>query len=97
MKEMSCKNINAFIGPGIGVCHFEVKKDVAKKFPLFVEKRDNKIFVNLKKCVKSKLENNGVLVKDSGICTYCDTNRYFSYRRDKQLKTMLAVILNKSI
>ncbi len=97
MKNLSCKNIKAAIGPGIGVCHFQVMKDVADRFPSFTEIRGGVMFVNLKQALREDLRLSGVdNVEISKDCTYCAKERYFSYRRDKKLNTMITIIVNKS-
>ncbi len=89
------KNINAYIGPSIQVCHFEVKEDLVKKFSNYkncFEKRDGKIFLNLQKIAKNQLNSHGIKnIKISNKCTYCSQD-LFSYRRDKEVNNMLAVI-----
>ncbi len=107
-KEFETKpeNILVGIGPGIGKCHFEVKEDVADKFKSFdsvLEKRNNKTFLDLKKTAKIQLIKLGLKEKNIEInpeCTFCEENKYFSYRRNnsddligktKVKKAMLAV------
>ncbi|MGM0438889.1 MAG: peptidoglycan editing factor PgeF [Patescibacteria group bacterium] len=91
------KNIKAYIGPSIQVCHFEVKEDLVEKFSDYkncFEKKDEKIFLNLQKIAKNQLNSYGVNnIKDSNKCTYCN-QKFFSYRRDKEINNMLAVITN---
>ncbi len=92
MKELSDEAISAYIGPGIGKCHFEVKGDVAEKFPRFTEKRNGKIFVNLKAVAREDLQKGGVKnIEISDECTYCSDN-CFSYRRDGGSERMFAFI-----
>ncbi|MFA5131318.1 MAG: peptidoglycan editing factor PgeF [Patescibacteria group bacterium] len=80
------KDIQAFIGPRIRSCHFEVGPDVAAKFnPADVGKRDNKYYVNLGGAIKRQLLSAGLSaenIKISEVCTYCG-EEYFSHRRDK--------------
>lgn len=86
-------------GPGINVCHFEIKADVLDKFsdyPKFVVKRDGKIFVNLKGIIKKQLtalQIKSENIEDSSECTF-ENNRYFSFRRDRPetIEAMVAVI-----
>lgn len=90
------------IGPGIRSCHFEVKKEVAKKFlskfPRNVlRKRKNRLFVDLAKSIKIEAIKNGLLprnIEDIKECSYCLKNKYFSWRRDqpKELKAMMVLI-----
>ncbi len=89
------EDLEVFIGPSIQSCHFEVKDDLVEKFSDYdncFENRDDKIYLNLQKVAKEKLNSNGVKnVKISKRCTYCD-DRLFSYRRDRKINNMLAVI-----
>lgn len=94
------KNILVGIGPGISQCHFEVKEDILKKFKPYLKnaliKRDDKVFLDLKKIAKTQLINLGVKeenIEISSECTFCLPEKYFSFRRDKpkQPQTMMAV------
>lgn len=88
------------IGPGIRSCHFEIKEDVLPRFandPDAVESRDGTLFVDLPRMIKRRLMEKGVRserIEDSSLCTACETDRYFSFRRDKPSKatTMRAYI-----
>lgn len=92
MKQLSCYKISAYIGPGIGKCHFEVKNSVASNFLGFTEERDGKVFVDLKAFTEKQLYQQGVFsIKVSKECTYCD-KRFFSYRRDGGEERMSAFI-----
>jgi YfiH family protein len=90
----------AAVGPGIGVCHFEVKDDVAQQFAQFPDailRREGKIFVDLKAVARTQLLAAGVKndhLEMSTECTYDSKERYFSWRRDKPpfKETMMAVI-----
>lgn len=100
------ENLLIGIGPGISQCHFEVQDDVIENFlsflPEALESRDEKKFLDLKKLAKLQLQKLGVPEKNieiNPLCTYCEKDKYFSYRRDKPtkfLKTMIAVFGIKS-
>ena len=81
-------DIQVFIGPHIGACHFEVRDDVAKKFlswPEFITERAGKIFIDLAGIVRQQLLDFGVPIENINIsseCTYCLSDKYFSFRRD---------------
>ena len=89
-------DIAVLIGPHIKDCHFEVKDDVADQFePSDITIRDKKKYINLAQVVSKQLTNSGVLnITISPDCTYCLTDKYFSYRRDNPLEpeTMIAYI-----
>jgi len=88
------------IGPAIGVCHYEIKDDLAAKFAKYkdvIRQRDGKKYLDLKKVAKKQLLNMGILkdnIEISSVCTFEEKTRYFSYRRDnpKRLQAMMAVI-----
>jgi YfiH family protein len=75
-------DIVAAIGPGIGVCCYEVGADVARKFGF-----DSRTHLDLAFENRLQLETGGVLpenIEALGVCTFCDAERFFSYRREKE-------------
>jgi len=82
-------DINIWIGPGIRDCHFSVTEDRADLFSknyknCIIDKQDQK-YINLTCAIKKQLANSGIQdenIIDSEECTFCDTEKYFSYRRD---------------
>jgi len=92
------RDIEVFIGPHIKDCHFEVKSDVAVRFNAqYVAVRNGRIYINLAGVVCDQLIQLGLSsdrILISSDCTYCRSDRYFSWRRDQpqELKTMLAYI-----
>lgn len=103
MKGLGSKleDIHTGIGPGIGVCHYEVGMQVAEQFKNqlgadVLSRRDEKLFVDLKKSAERLLGRAGIAperIKASDVCTFCE-ERCFSYRRDSQagIQAMMAVI-----
>lgn len=87
------------IGPAIGPCHYEVSKDVAAKFSQYSDvaiERDSKIFLDLKKVAQNQLTDLGVQalnIETSDVCTYCQSETYFSHRKDQSnpVKAMIVV------
>lgn len=78
------RNVAVAIGPSIGPCCFEVGLEVAEKFN-FVYKRDNKFYVDLWKENIKQVTDFGVLrenTSNSMICTFCNSNIVFSYRKE---------------
>lgn len=78
-------NILAAIGPCIGKCCFEVGEDVSRRFSSSSE-RDGRLYVDLALENVNQLKVYGVPennISTSGICTYCNRDTLFSYRRDK--------------
>lgn len=84
------KDVVTYIGPHIRSCHFTVKDDIVdqfSKYKEFVNKKEAGTYsVELSGIVKAQLLEKGVLDKNIDIsseCTFCNTDKYFSYRRDK--------------
>jgi len=86
------KRLVAVIGPSIGRCCFEVDEDV---YALFREKYDDSGFygsmpqkkwnIDLKGIIKRELTKEGLddsSIYDSGLCTKCRKDLFFSYRGD---------------
>jgi YfiH family protein len=88
------------IGPGIQACHFEIKEDILdqfKNYPEEVVRREGKIFIDLPKIIIVQLVQGGVPaenIENFGECTYCQKDKYFSFRRDKPklVQAMVAYI-----
>jgi len=73
-------NLEAAIGPGIGVCCFEVGPEVSERFG-----REGRVHVDLAAIVREQLRRAGVsAIHDLTACTKCDAARFHSYRRDGQ-------------
>ena len=96
------ENIKCAIAPGIcGKC-YEVGNDVAdnfKEYPQTLTKKDNgKWLFDNTKAVSIQLEKVGILsrnIKKYDFCTYCDNEKFFSYRKgDKKGRfvTFIAMI-----
>ena len=98
IKEKTSEKLQAYIGPHIRECCFEVKEDVANQFPKeAVTRRENKIFVDLDKAIILQLTAAGI--EESKIktgchcqCTSCNKKDFFSYRRDGTKDAQLSFI-----
>jgi YfiH family protein len=76
------RDVFAAIGPGIGVCCYEVGEDVSNKFGFA-----NRTHLDLVSENRKQLETAGVLsqnIEALGACTFCNAERFFSYRREKE-------------
>jgi YfiH family protein len=93
----------AYIGPGIGPAAFEVGADVYEAFTThdrdaaaaFVAQAPGKWLADLFMLARQALARAGLApeqVYGSGICTYSDPVRFYSYRRDKITGRMAAFI-----
>ncbi|WP_202906878.1 peptidoglycan editing factor PgeF [Abyssisolibacter fermentans] len=107
MKEKynsNASDILVGIGPSIGPCCFEVKEDV---FDVFAKKIQNiseiskqitsdKWLIDLWKVNKILLKEKGVLDRNitiSSICTFCNEDLLYSYRRDKGKTGRMAALI----
>ena len=75
----------AWMGPAIGPCHYLVGEDVRARFSSatgFAEGSEGKFSMDLYAIANEQLQRLGVEVFGGGLCTYCDSSRFFSYRRD---------------
>lgn len=94
------EDIVVWVGPHIRQCHFEVQADVASQFAGFgdsIVSREGKTYIDLSVVIKAQLQRSGVQLENIGFsleCTFCEDNKYFSYRRDKpaRLEAMVAYI-----
>lgn len=81
--------LRAAVGPGIGPDHYEVGQEVldavaeATGGAARVERRDGSAFLDLPGTVAAFLGARGVgSVEESGVCTACEGDRFYSYRRE---------------
>lgn len=89
IDELAERRLEAWIGPTIGPCHYEVGTDVPEAFarsypsaPDFIQHREGADFFDLPSAVEWALTSREVTVRtDMAHCTFCD-DRFFSFRRD---------------
>ena len=75
-------DVHAAIGPGIGVCCYEVGEEVASQFGFAARTHLDLALENRK-----QLETAGIApqnIEALGVCTFCDAKRFFYYRREKE-------------
>ncbi len=83
------KDIIAGIAPSIGKCCYEVDWNVAQHFKHIsnaYETKNQKYMLNLPYINKEQLLKAGVKAKNiecSHVCTACDVENYFSYRKER--------------
>jgi purine-nucleoside/S-methyl-5'-thioadenosine phosphorylase / adenosine deaminase len=94
------KGVRAAIGPTIGPDHYEVGEDVAlavstgSSAGAVTETRGGKLFLDLPGTAKRVLRAAGVTkVEDTGVCTACEPERYFSHRRDGVTGRQVAIAM----
>ena len=90
INKFNCNpsNIEAYLYPSIRNCHFEVDNDVYQLFKLkyndYITKKNTKYLIDLQSIVKTQLTLLGITkITDSNICTYCNNDKYYSYRFNK--------------
>jgi YfiH family protein len=72
----------AFVGPGIGVCCFQVGDEVRAAFADHPSARRGD-HLDLKLIARRTLQQAGVAtIEDCGLCTHCEPELFFSHRRD---------------
>jgi YfiH family protein len=74
--------VSAAIGPGIGACCYEVGEEVARQFGV-----EGRTHLDLASENRKQLEAAGVPpqnIEVLGVCTFCDAEHFFSYRREKE-------------
>ena len=86
-KGISLSNFDILIGPSIQKCCFEVSDDVINQFDSnFIEKKwAGKYRIDLQKLALHQLVQNGFKrerITTLTECTYCDAEKYHSYRRN---------------
>ncbi len=75
----------AGLGPMIRQCCYEVGSEFVHEFPGFVAQKSCRHFFDLAGFIRAALIQNGVKenhVYDSGLCTVCRSDLFFSYRRE---------------
>lgn len=96
-------NVLVGIGPSIGPCCYEVGKDLAfqfmnkyNKFDGIVEKRHNKLYLDLWKVNYLQVKDKGVRRENiavTKVCTSCHNDKFYSYRKEKSTNNrMIAAI-----
>tara|TARA_B100000767_G_scaffold32945_1_gene28127 strand:+ start:1202 stop:1891 length:690 start_codon:yes stop_codon:yes gene_type:complete len=101
-NKYKLEEFEVLIGPSIQSCCFEVQSDVVSLFDVkFVEKKINKSFkVDLQHNAKSDLCVAGFLEKNIevvSICTFCNSDTYFSYRKDNKISGRMFGLIGLNI
>jgi YfiH family protein len=98
------EDIFTFIGPSIGPCCYQVKDDVYSHFGFlgrekqnyFTKRRDKSYMMDLKGINAYIAEQAGILsenIEICDLCTYCNPEIFYSYRRDKDTGRNLSFIM----
>jgi len=84
--ESRPKDLTVLFGPSIRKCCCEVGQEFLKYFKRGVDIRDDNLYLDLVGINYLQLKEIGVPdnnIFDSGICTFCQNDRFFSYRKEK--------------
>jgi YfiH family protein len=103
VAAMACdpRDVVAWLGPAIGRGAFEVGADVHDAFVrrhgddarAFAPLRPGKWLADLELLARARLARAGLTeVAGSGLCTFSDPKRFFSYRRDGAVGRMAAFL-----
>jgi len=81
------ERVDIHLGPGIRGCCYRVGPEVASRFPASAVRREpDALWLDLPTAVRLSLTAAGVrpeAIHDTGACTACDPDWYFSHRRDR--------------
>lgn len=94
---LAASTIVAWLGPAIGPDSYEVGQDVRAAFPGFEDAfrptRPGHWLLDLYSVARRRLARAGVArIHGGGYCTLRDSERFFSYRRDRTAERMAALI-----
>ncbi len=90
--------VRVYLGPAIGPQAFEVGPEVAQSFPWadaahFRQGRGDRLFADLYGLAREQLERAGVRqIAGGNLCTYAQSELFYSYRRDGQTGRMASLI-----
>ncbi|MDQ1469173.1 MAG: purine-nucleoside/S-methyl-5-thioadenosine phosphorylase / adenosine deaminase [Bryobacterales bacterium] len=77
------EDLSAAIGPSIGVCCYEVGSEVARLFQNSTPETNGRLdlaVINERQLREAGVQN----VWMAGVCTFCEAQDYFSFRRERE-------------
>ncbi len=92
-------DIYAAIGPCIQACCYQVSADVAGQFGLAAD-QNGKAHLDLAAANKKQMLAAGLLpdhVFDSGLCTHCHPDQFFSFRREPENPGRMLSVISRSL
>lgn len=101
LKAMQTRQLSVWLGVAIGSCCFEVGREVRELFiakhppfsVAFTQKSSQKYLADIYQLARIELNINGVNnIYGGEFCTVCDSQRFYSYRRDQQTGRMATLI-----
>lgn len=100
-KEFNAKteDLRVSFGPLIKDCCYEVGPEFRSAFSSGVKERNKSFYLDLAQINKGQLLDSGVRgenISDPGICTFCSSKDFFSFRREgNSCGRMMSVIMMK--
>ncbi len=97
------EELRAAIGPGIGLCCFEVGREVSGEFRgLFPERTDleDRARIDLAEANRRLLIQSGLSAEKiwiSGLCTRCDAELFHSWRRDREASGRMTAAIGSRV
>ena len=95
VKCFDAGDLSAYLGPGIGPCHYEVDSVVKEAMPssvAFERARPGHWFFDLAEEAEHQLRGLGVdAVNSSGVCVACD-ERFYSHRSEREVGRFASLI-----
>ncbi|MFB3737787.1 MAG: polyphenol oxidase family protein [Candidatus Velamenicoccus archaeovorus] len=91
--------VHVALGPAIGPCHYEVGEEVVAAVGAgcgraVAERRRGRTYLDLVATTRGALRREGIRrVDDTGTCTACERDRFFSFRRDGATGRHLALAM----
>lgn len=90
-------DLRVALGPSIRECCYEVGKEFLGYFPGFYHaKNTGKGSLNLVGVIRTQLIKHGISeghIHDTGLCTVCENQRFFSYRVENQTKERILSVI----
>jgi YfiH family protein len=83
--SVESKDVMSVLGPSIRSCCYEVGQEFLGHFPNGVRERQGRLYFDIIAEADRQLASLGVRpdrIYDSGICTCCAKNEFYSYRRE---------------
>jgi purine-nucleoside/S-methyl-5'-thioadenosine phosphorylase / adenosine deaminase len=96
------ETISAAVGPAIRACHYQVGEEVVRavgdglQTDPVTERREGSWYLDLPGTVAASLRRAGLAdVAECGLCTACEADRFFSFRRDGRTGRQALVVVRR--
>lgn len=94
------RDLSIGLGPAMRQCCYEVAREFSSTFPKDLIERDGRYYLDLIEANKKQAKEAGVEegnIFDSGLCTSCQNNEFFSFRKEgSSCSRMMSVIMLKN-